>query len=303
MRGRKVGGNEWCDLGYQGARAQAPPCPNRTLQTPLPQQNSSSAREEECHWELTKERRRRRSAFESLAKSMLRYLDNCNEVKVSINELQEWVEVPKQIGISIQQVARQATDEDGEKIFEVFWQEEEELCIASWARWEAQRKGSVDLERRCRDIRREILMLNKRQEIFRNAIEGKLRVQDRASERLQDQIIEEIKEMESTKTEEALQLVENEHDLWMYQNEKEEAKRLQGVTWAPPRNLMKWPDWEEARKLENGEWRLVPEGEAAVPEIIIVSDAVEGTPVHLGVEAKLSLEMLNSAIILIVLPE
>ena len=41
-------------------------------------------------------------------------------------------------------------------------------------------------------------MLNKRQDIFQNAIEGKLRVQDRAGERLQDQIIEEIKELEST---------------------------------------------------------------------------------------------------------
>ena len=54
----------------------------------------------------------------------------------------------------------------------------------------------------------------------------------------------------------------------MYQNEKEEATRLQGVrklrqdeeiAWAPPRNMTKWPDWEEARKLENGEWRLEPE--------------------------------------------
>ena len=40
---------------------------------------------------------------------------------------------------------------------------------------------------------REIQKLSKRQEIFQNAIEGKLRVQSRASERLQDQIIEEIK--------------------------------------------------------------------------------------------------------------
>ena len=60
----------------------------------------------------------------------------------------------------------------------------------------------------------------------------------------------------------------------MYQNEKEEAIRLQGVTWTPPRNFTKWPDWEEARKLEDGEWRLEPEGEAEVQEIIIVSDAV-----------------------------
>ena len=107
-------------------------------------------------------------------------------------------------------------------------------------------------------------------------------MQDRASKRLQDQKIDEIKELESTKTEETLQTAGKEHDLWMYQNEKEEAKRLQGVNRAPPRNLTKWPDWEEARKLENGEWRLEPEGEAEVPEIIIVSDAVDGTPVDLA---------------------
>ena len=42
---------------------------------------------------LSKARRppekRRRTAFENLAKSMLRYLDNCNQVKVGITELQE----------------------------------------------------------------------------------------------------------------------------------------------------------------------------------------------------------------------
>ena len=53
-----------------------------------------------------------------------------------------------------------------------------------WARWEAQRKGLVDLERWCQDISREIQMLNQRQDIFQNAIEGKF-----ASERMQDQII------------------------------------------------------------------------------------------------------------------
>ena len=101
---QESGRNEWYDLGYQGARAKAPPCPDSTSHTPLPQQSSSSAREEEeeeDHWELREERRRRRIAFKNLAKSMLRYLDNCNEVKVGITELQERVEVPEQIGISI----------------------------------------------------------------------------------------------------------------------------------------------------------------------------------------------------------
>ena len=83
------------------------------------------------------------------------------------------------LGIRIQQVAQQAMNEDGQKIFEVFWQEGEELCIASWASWDAQRKGLVDLERRCQDLGRETQMLNKRQEIFQDAIDGKLSEQDR----------------------------------------------------------------------------------------------------------------------------
>ena len=190
-----MGQNEWYDLEYQGAKAKAPPCSSSTPLTPLPQQSSSSASEEDDHWEVMEERRRRRIAFENLAKGMLRYLDNCNEVNVGITELQERLEVPAQIGISIQHVAQQTMHEDDQQIFEVFWQEEGELFVASWARWEAQRKGLVDLERRCQDISREIQMLNKRQEIFRNVIECKLRVQDRASERMQNQIIEAMKEL------------------------------------------------------------------------------------------------------------
>ena len=49
------------------------------------------------------------------------------------------------------------------------------------------------------------------------------------------------------------------------------------MAWTPPRNVSKWPDWEEARSTEESEWRLEPEGEAEVTEIIIVSDAVECT--------------------------
>ena len=79
---------------------------------------------------------------------MLRYLDNCNEVMVGITELQERVEVPAQIGISIQQVAQQAMNEDGQQIFEVLWQEGGALFAASRTRWEAQRNGFVDLEGR-----------------------------------------------------------------------------------------------------------------------------------------------------------
>ena len=65
----------------------------------------------------------------------------------------------------------------------------------------------------------------------------------------------------------------------MYQNEKQEAKRLQGarkakeeeLAWAPPRKKSDGPGWEEATKTEESEWWLKPEGEAEVSEIIIVS--------------------------------
>ena len=118
---QESGRNDWYDLGYQGARAKAPPCPNSTLQTPLPQKSSPSAREEEDHWELREEAKAKDCFREPGQEHAEIYLDNCNQVKVGITELQELVE----IGISIQQVARQAMNEDGQKsFFEVFWQEE-----------------------------------------------------------------------------------------------------------------------------------------------------------------------------------
>ena len=49
---------------------------------------------------------------------------------------------------------------------------------------------------------------------------------------------------------------------------------------------MAWPDWEEARKMEESEWRLESEGEAEVPEIIVVSDVVESTFVDLDGESR-----------------
>ena len=98
---------------------------------------------------------------------------------------------------------------------------------------------------------------------------------------MQDQIIEEIKELVHTKTELALQLAVKEHDLWMYQNEKEEAKRLQGARKPRKDEEMAWPKLKRGKK--DGRWR----GEAGTrrvrwPEIITVSDALEGTLVEMA---------------------
>ena len=95
---QESGQNEWHGIEYRGAEAKAPPCSERTLQTPLPQQSSSSAREEEGRWVLMEDRRRRGTAFEQLAKEMLRYLDNSEKVKVgSLNCKNDWMYLYKSV--------------------------------------------------------------------------------------------------------------------------------------------------------------------------------------------------------------
>ena len=48
---------------------------------------------------------------------MLRYLENGEELNVSITELQEQLEVPVQIGITLQQVTQQARNERNPQVF------------------------------------------------------------------------------------------------------------------------------------------------------------------------------------------
>ena len=73
---------------YQGTLAKAPPCPERTLKTPLPMQSSSSSRNDEAQWTSVEDRRRRRVAFEEAAKKMLRYLEDSEDLKVGVSELE-----------------------------------------------------------------------------------------------------------------------------------------------------------------------------------------------------------------------
>ena len=72
--------------------AKALPCPESTLGTPLPHQSSSSTREEEGRWVLMEDRQRQSAAFETVAKEMLRYLENSEEYKkwVSRNCKNNW---------------------------------------------------------------------------------------------------------------------------------------------------------------------------------------------------------------------
>ena len=89
----------------------------------------------------------------------------------------------------------------------------------------------VELERRCRNMRQEVRVLSERQEILKITMEDKLELQSRATETYHDKIFQEMKELEEKKSEEALLLVQKRHDLWSYQNERDEARRLQTDFW------------------------------------------------------------------------
>ena len=147
--------NEWHDFKYQGVAAKAPPCPERTLKPPLPQQ-SSPARDEESQSVAVEDRRRRRVAFEEKARSILRYLEDSEDLEVSVTELQEQLGISEEARLSIKQVAQQAMIENGQKIFELFRQGEEDVRIASLARWNAQLKGLAELEKRCQNMMQEV---------------------------------------------------------------------------------------------------------------------------------------------------
>ena len=121
MRGRTVRETSGTTLGIKEPRQKLRRVPTALCRLLCLSNARRRPEKKKIIGELREERRRRRIAFE---KPGLTYLDNCNEVKVGITELQERVEVPAQIGISIQQVAQQAMNEDGQTIVEVFWQEE-----------------------------------------------------------------------------------------------------------------------------------------------------------------------------------
>ena len=124
--------NDWQDTTYEGIMAKAPPCPER-MRTPL--QSSSSTRVEGSQSSSVENRRRRRVTFEDASKRMLRYLEDSEHLKESISELKGQLETLEEEGFSTMQIAQQATNEKGQKLFELFRQGEDEVYIASLARW------------------------------------------------------------------------------------------------------------------------------------------------------------------------
>ena len=83
-------------------------------------------------------------------------------VKEGITELQERLEYLRKSVCPFSKWHSWREVRMAQRLLKYFAEKKENILFASWARWEAQRKGLVDLERRCQDISREIQMLNKR---------------------------------------------------------------------------------------------------------------------------------------------
>ena len=109
--------------------AKAPPCPERTLKTPMLQQSSPSSRDGESQWVAEEDRRRRRVAFEETAGGFLTYLEDSEDLKVSVTELQEQPGLSEEASISIKQVTRQARNENGPKFLKFSGKEEERYAV------------------------------------------------------------------------------------------------------------------------------------------------------------------------------
>ena len=133
-------------MSYQGVMAKAPPCPERTLKTPMPQQSSPSSRDGESQWVAEEDRRRRRVAFEETAGGFLTYLEDSEDLKVSVTELQEHLGLSEEASISIKQVTRQARNENGQNFLKFSGKEKERYAVPAgphgtrsenvWRSWE-----------------------------------------------------------------------------------------------------------------------------------------------------------------------
>ena len=195
-----------------------------------------------------------------------------------------------------------------------FRQGEEEVCIASRARWNAQLRGLVELERRCRDAMQRVKLLSERQEILKGMVEDKIRLQSRATEKYYDQIFGEWESWKKRKQKRLCHLCRNGRihgDFRMKEMKQEGCRGLESpevdsqnlVSFESCRSLavdhVEEMSLESLRKRQDAQevvgqtagkatrgrgedaWRLEPEGETETSESRVVLDGVEGVYVDL----------------------
>ena len=123
--------------------------------------------------------------------------------------------------LKIVRIARQARNEKGKKLFAIFREGENEIVFARMARWEVQLKGLAVLERHGRALKEELDYSSERQEVLADLMVRKKDMQKTAPEKYQENTIEEAKEMEDQRTNDALEIVQKKHKLIKWEGETE----------------------------------------------------------------------------------
>ena len=168
---------------------------------------------------------------------------------MGLSELKEQLETPEEAGFSVMQIAKQTWNERGQELFEMFRQGEMEVYIASMARWDTQREGLVELERRCQDLMQEVKLLNERQEVLTGMVVSTRDMQKKAPKKYQEKVFEEFKELEERKAKEALELVQKKHMLIKWEGERERARMLQRL--GGSRAIKHWNDARDIMSFES----------------------------------------------------
>ena len=153
-------------------------------------------------------------------------MEDSEDLKVGLSDLKEQLETPKETGISFMQIGKQARSERGQKLFQIFRQEENEVYIASlgevgctteWIGGAGKALSGTDAGGGA---------AKRRQEVLAGLVEDKSRLQSRETEKYYETIFEEMRELEEKKSKEALVLVRKKHILSRCQSEKESDKTL-----------------------------------------------------------------------------
>ena len=161
-------------------------------------------------------------ANEDAARKMLKYLEDSEDLKVSLSELKEQLASPEEAGVSVMQIAKQARNERGQKLLQIFRQEENEVCIASLVRWDTtERIGGAGKALSGTDAGSETIC--EQQEVLNGMVEDNIRLQSTATEQHY--------ETEEKKSKEALVLVQKNtfcHDVKVKGKDRECCKGWDG---------------------------------------------------------------------------
>ena len=148
-------------MTYEGTAVKSLPMTKRRITNPMPQSSFSRklSGESVCNQSQgleDKDKQEWNAACEDMLKKMLRYLEERVNLQVNLRELKEQFGLSERAGQCIVQIAKLARNERGKKLCQICRKEENEVHIASLARWDAQLKGLAMLERRCQELMEEV---------------------------------------------------------------------------------------------------------------------------------------------------